>query len=264
MSPTHAEGARVTAAIRGALQEAKVLKEERAFAVWLPAHLTEAERGVADHYSAGDMLQFHQHAKGYKSGQRLEVGGQALPLTHAARFQVFRPAKLQLAAGDRIRITNNGRTRDGKHRLNNGALFTVRRFTPEGHIVTDTGRIIDREFGHLTHGYCLTSPAVQGKTVDKVFIGQSSMSHPASNQQQWYVSVSRGREQTVILTDDKQALLEAVQRSDERLSAIELARKQREQTQKHLSFQRQQADFHRLHEQRPRGETVASRRARAL
>ena len=55
-----------------------------------------------------------------------------------------------------------------------------------------------------------------------VFLGQSSMSFRASSREQWYVSVSRGKERLVVYTDDKKALQEAVAQSDERLSATEL------------------------------------------
>jgi 6-phosphogluconolactonase (cycloisomerase 2 family) len=41
--------------------------------------------------------------------------------------------------------------------------------------------VIARDFGHLAHGYVVTSHASQGKTVDKVFIGQSQQSLPASS-----------------------------------------------------------------------------------
>ena len=57
--------------------------------VWVPLHLTEAERGQRSSYEEGDMLQFHQNAKGIKAGQRLVVGQAPLPLDQAARFQAY-------------------------------------------------------------------------------------------------------------------------------------------------------------------------------
>ena len=75
--------------------------------------------------------------------------------------------------GDRVRITAGGKTKDGKHRLSNGSLFTVEGFTKRGDIIVDHGWVIDRDFGHLTHGYVVTSHASQGVTVDKVFVGMS-------------------------------------------------------------------------------------------
>ena len=57
--------------------------------------------------------------------------------------------------------------------------------------------------------------------MDRVFIGQSSESFPASSREQFYVSVSRARQQATIYTDDKESLLDAVSRSDDRMTATE-------------------------------------------
>src|SRR5262249_25856541 len=89
--------------------------------------------------------------------------------------------------------------------------------------IVDHGWVIDRDFGHLTHGYVVTSHASQGVTVDKVFVGVSSESFPATYQRTAYVSVTRGREQAQIFTDDRKALLKAITREDNPLSATELA-----------------------------------------
>ena len=116
----------------------------------------------------------------------------------------------------------------------------------------DNGWVIGRDFGHIAYGYVVTSHASQGKTVDKVLIGQSHLSLPASDRQQLYVSVSRGREQAMIFTDDKQALREAVARDRERLTATEVFRPQkqpgRERLKRHLSFLRRWASHERPRE----------------
>jgi hypothetical protein len=67
----------------------------------------------------------------------------------------------------------------------------------------------------------VTSHASQGNTVDDVFVGQSSLSFPASSREQWLVSVSRSRKRVTIYTDDKEALREAVTHSHDRLSPTE-------------------------------------------
>jgi hypothetical protein len=76
---------------------------------------------------------------------------------------------------------------------------------------------------------------------------------PAANRRQFYVSISRGKEQVVVFTDDKQALLKAVERTDEPLSATELAEARkvrlRQRLHKHLAFVRRLATFARTHEQ---------------
>src|SRR5262249_28245932 len=139
------------------------------------------------------------------------------------RFEVYRPVQLALAKGDRIRLTAGGKTKDGKHRLNNGSLFTVQRFTRRGDIIVDHGWVIDRDFGHLTHGYVVTSHGSQGDTVHKVFVSISSESLPATNQRTAYVALTRGKEQAVVFTDDRKKLLKAVSRRDDPLSATQLA-----------------------------------------
>ena len=225
VSPTHVESDEITYAIRSAMRAAGRLGEERTFATWSPANLTEAERGDAGNYQDGDMLQLFQHIPGNKSGERLVVSeGQSLPLQYAKRFQVYRPTTLTLAVGDRIRITANGKTRNGV-RINNGAMFTVQGFTPRGDIVIDQGQIIAREFGHVTHGYVATSYASQGKTVDKVLIGQSASSGLAASPEQFYVSASRARESVAIYVDDKQAVRDTIGSGRPSMSATELSRK---------------------------------------
>jgi uncharacterized protein with von Willebrand factor type A (vWA) domain len=57
-----------------------------------------------------------------------------------------------------------------------------------------------------------------------VFIAVGEESLRAANRAQWYVSVSRGREEVKVYTDSKEDLKEAVQRSAERLSAVELVK----------------------------------------
>lgn len=223
VSPTHLEGEWITDEIRGRLKQLGRLGDgEQTMLALENANLTEAERRDAVNYAPGDVLVFHQNAKGHTKGERVVVGQGKLPLSEAARFQVFRPSLLPVAPGDALRVTRNGKTADGRHRLNNGAIFTVKDFDAAGNIRLTNGWTIARDYGHLSHGYVVTSHASQGKTVDHVLIGNSSQSFPASSREQFYVSASRGREGVTVYTDDKEALFDAVSRSDERLSATEL------------------------------------------
>jgi conjugative relaxase-like TrwC/TraI family protein len=223
VSPTHAEGKRITEAIRAGLKAQGKLGKERLVDAWVPAHLTDAQKADPTVYDAGDLLQFHQNAKGHPKGTRLIVGeGVKAPTELANRFEAYRPVQLALAIGDRIRVTAGGKTKGG-HRLSNGSLLNVQGFTQRGDIIVDRGLVIDRDFGHLTHGYVVTSHASQGVTVDKVFIGVSSESFPATYQRTAYVAVTRGREEAQIFTDDRKELLRVISRPDEPLSATELA-----------------------------------------
>jgi conjugative relaxase-like TrwC/TraI family protein len=222
VSPTHREGDRVTEEIRAELRRSGRLgAHQQTFSVLENANLTAAERRDAVNYLPGDVLVFHQNAPGHRKGSRIVIGKQSAPLREAKHFTAYRASTLSLSRGDLIRVTKNGKTLEGT-RLNNGSVAEVKGFTRDGDIVLKSGGTIAKDWGHWSYGYCVTSHASQGRSVDRVFVGQSSESFPASSQEQFYVSASRGKERVTVYTDDKHALLDAVCRTDERLTATEL------------------------------------------
>jgi ATP-dependent exoDNAse (exonuclease V) alpha subunit len=124
-----------------------------------------------------------------------------------------------------LAFTQNGFTRD-KQRLNNGDLKQVKGFTKDGDIKLANGWVVSKDYGNLTHGYCLTSYSSQSKGVDCVFIAESSESFRAADREQFYVSASRFKEALTIYTDDKHHLLEAVRKSSQRPAALDLVTKE--------------------------------------
>ncbi len=66
--------------------------------------------------------------------------------------------------------------------------------------------------------------AAQGKTVAEVLLVASSRSLPAINQEQFYVSISRGRERCQIFTDDSVLLRSHVTDSSARLAQLKPCR----------------------------------------
>jgi hypothetical protein len=227
VSPTHAEAERTTAAIRSRLRADGVLGEEREFSRLVPAHLTDAQKADPHSYQLGDVLQFHKAAPGIKPGQRIEVSDATkLPLQHADRFSVYRKATMKLAVGDVVRASAGGSTKDG-HRFENGSTYTVAGFSKSGDVQLSNGWLVPKEFGTWNHGYLSTSHSSQGRTVQRVLVVQSALSAPAASSTQAYVSVSRGKQQALVLTDQKLSLLEAVGRDDRRTSATEFAARAR-------------------------------------
>lgn len=248
VSPTHKEGNQITSALRSDLKEMGVLdKKERSFLQLKNVNWTEENKSDSRHYldpKKNLAIEFHQNAAGgHKKGDRWYIeeatgsnnlagkkAGAAknapLPLPHFNRFTVYQQQELPLCRGDKIRITKGGKTREGV-RINNGDTFSITGFTKAGHIRLNTGKTLDKDFGHLTHGYCTTSHSSQGKTVDRVFIAQSSQSSPAASSEQFYVSISRAKEMAKIYTDDKVALEKSVMQSGQRMSAREIANWQR-------------------------------------
>ncbi len=224
VSPTHLEKDRITREIRQLLlAEGRLDGEGREVPVLVPRKLTEAEKADPAQYLPGDVLQFHQNAKGFRKGDRLAAtGDSALPLGQVGRFEVFHRGKLALAPGDVVRVTRNGTTEDGRHSLHNGDLHRVRAIDAEGGIVLANGWKVAKDFGHLDYGYVVTSHAAQGKTVDRVFVGQSADSFAATSREQFYVSCSRGRKSAVVYTNDKRALRAQLARSEQQLAAGDL------------------------------------------
>lgn len=238
--PTHKEGGRVTDGIRNALREDGKLGEQRQFDRLRNLHLTEPERTNPLSYSPGQVVQFHRSAAGFPSGARVNVasvdvesqsvgvesGGlrTPLPLDMAARFDVFERGKIDIAPGDTIRVTRNGRTADGDSAISNGTRHKVAGFDRFGDIVLNDGRVLSKSFAHFDHGYCTTSYGAQGATVERVLVVQSAESYRASSQAQFYVSTSRGVDSVRVFTDNKEDLFNAVQKDSARLTATELVK----------------------------------------
>jgi conjugative relaxase-like TrwC/TraI family protein len=239
IAPTHAEGERLTAGLREALKETGAIGQEHGFMVRKSTGWTTAQKSDGRNYQPGMVVEFNQNAKGFTKGEKAVVArggkevllqkqdGTQMPLSaDADRFDIYRAREIEIGKGDRIRITKNGLAKvEGQAkgtRINNGDIFTVAGFTKDGDIRLENGKLLPKDYGHFTSGYVDTSYASQGKTVDRVFIATGNESLPAANQQQWYVSVSRGREQAKLYVDSKDDVRRAIARGTERISAVEL------------------------------------------
>ncbi len=244
ISPTREQARHINQAIRGGLKTRGVLKKrERSVTILDNLYLTDTQKKDKRIYQKGDVIQAHQNIAGLKRGGKVEIGaidrenvyfknrqGQifTLDLKRPAHFDIYRKREIVLSDGDEIRITKNSFD-ENKERLNNGTVLTVKRIDKKGRIqAVKTSKSKSRKvtlppsFGNLDYAYCSTSYSAQGKTVDQVLINQPSTTFPASNQKQFYVSVSRGRDGVKIYTDDKESLLYQIQKSGDRQGASEL------------------------------------------
>jgi conjugative relaxase-like TrwC/TraI family protein len=244
ISPTREQIRVMNSSIRqGLIDRGLVKKREKRIIIYDNLYYTEAQKQDARSYHKGQVIQIHQNMKGLKRGEKLSVhsiknqsvilvaqNGNTiiLPKDNPKSFEVYLKRDLALSKGDQIRISKNSFDAKGK-RLNNGTVLYVKNIDKKGQIkAIKQSKSKQREFnlpsgfGNLDYAYCSTSYSAQGKTVDHVLINQSSVTFPASNQKQFYVSVSRGREGVSIYTDDKEALLTQIQKSGDRQSATEL------------------------------------------
>jgi hypothetical protein len=243
VSPTHAEAARITGAIRAELRKAgRLSADEQKFTRLVPVDTSEAERGQTRSYESGMVLQFHQNAKGFKKGDRLTVSDPAeVPVSEAAKFSVYRPEAIALAEGDVIRFTGTVKTADGGHVLRNGTARSVAELMPGGNIRLDNGWVISPAAGHFRHGFVETSFGSQGRTVQRAIVAMSSASLPATNMEQMYVSSSRARERMTLYTDDKAAVRHAIQKSSRKLAALDIRAKAKPKAADRAGMQRRLA-----------------------
>lgn len=228
VTPTHAEGKRISDAIRALLKKDGQLEEEREVLKLVNMHWTDAEKSDVAMYEDGQVLQWVQNAPGFVKGQRFTVrrsNGRVwlqakgvdyvLPIQHTAKFQVYRSETMAVAKGDVIRTTSGGKALVGKD-IDNGCIARVTGFTGKGDICLDNGKVLSKDFGHIAPGYYLTSNSAQSRTVDRVLVSE------AGNMEGGDVSFTRGREACRIWTSDKDALRERILQSGQRGSATEL------------------------------------------
>jgi len=253
--PTHAEGRRLTGELRETLKERGAIGTERDFKVREKTGWTYAQQGDARNYEPGMVVEFNQAIAGQRKrldGQRVTLGGFAkgesvvvsgiadgkvnvirqngqealLPEGNIERFEVFRTRQIGIGKGDRIRITKNGEPKvAGQAKgtsFNNGDVYTVEGFDKDGNVRIDKGKLLPKSWGHFSLGYYDTSYKAQSKTVDRVFIAEGKESIGGANQQQWYVDTSRGREMAKIYVASKEDVRDAIARTGQRLSAVEL------------------------------------------
>jgi conjugative relaxase-like TrwC/TraI family protein len=174
-----------------------------------------------------------------KAGLLVDVGGRFVTVSNKMldRISVCLPRECQVSTGDRLHLKANRKLTSGG-RVTNGELVTVKSVRPDGGVELIDGRILDSSFREFLPGYAVTSYGSQGKTVDYVLFSDSTIK-AATNAQQWYVTISRGRRGIRIFTPDKQQLRENVTRSGHRPLALELAAG--------LASQRAVRLWHRLH-----------------
>jgi ATP-dependent exoDNAse (exonuclease V) alpha subunit len=223
--PTHSEGRKIATAVRERLRaEGLIGKEEQVLPRLVPTQWTEAERADSENYESGMVAHFFRARGRTRAGEKVPVIAENASelASAAAKHQVYRRDVLPVAAGDKLRVTRNGKTRDGEHAVNNGEIVTVRGFTAEGDVIDERGWVIGRNFEHLAHGYVVTAIPSQGKTVDRPIGVATQESYPAVRDDWQYVTASRGREPILLFTDDKRRLRQLVARADKRLSAVEL------------------------------------------
>ena len=177
---------------------------------------------------------FNRPTAGFKSGSAGKLRGitdkhllieadhriRPVPFKELDKITVCQPKELSLSSGDRLQLKANAQSQDGR-RLANGELVTVKEIHADGRIALNDGRVLPKNYRQFVRGYAVTSYAAQGKTVDYVLFSDSAVK-AATNEQQWYVTISRGRKGVKIFTADKIQLRQNIAHSGHRTLALDM------------------------------------------
>ena len=236
VSQTWGEVHRVNSHVRDALKSKGLLgANDTTVQVLDKLDLTNAQKRDERFYPPDAVIVFNQKvreaepgAKGklagiLKSSVLVEVGGKFVTVSNKmlGHVTVYLPREISVAQGDRLHLKANRKLASGG-RVTNGELVTVKSVRADDGVELTDGRVLDKSFREFLPGYAVTSYGSQGKTVDYVLFSDSTVK-VATNAQQWYVTISRGRRGIRIFTPDKEQLRENVTRSGHRPLAIELA-----------------------------------------
>lgn len=236
VSQTWSEIHKVNERVREGLQDKGLIgRDQWQVAALETVDLTNAQKRDQRFYSPDSVLVFNRNVSGFAKGNQGKLVAvtakgvvveadnrvRTIPFDQLDCVTVCRQNELALARGDHLQLKANSKAVGGE-RLANGELVRVQRVERDGRILLQDGRTLERDYRQFVRGYAVTSYASQGKTVDYVLFSDSSV-RAATNAEQWYVTISRGRRGIRIFTSDKQQLCDNVRRSGARELALDLA-----------------------------------------
>ena len=221
-----------------------VSNEEHRIRTLVPRQdLTGADRTWAERYQVGDVLRYSRASKetGIGKGEYAQVKSIDAPRnrltvelqdgtrrTYDPRRQqgvsVFREEMRSFSVGDRIQFTAPA----NEPKVANRELGTIESIDEDGRLRLrmDGGRAVELDppkHPHLDHGYAMTSHSSQGQTADRVLIHVDTElgAKDLLNSRMAYVSVSRGRYDAQVYTNNAQALGQELSRDVSHSPAIQ-------------------------------------------
>ncbi len=244
LAPTHVRRREITGAIREGLKaegslHGRTLEIER----YVNLHLTRAQKGDLANWREGDVAVFHADVYGVqaKSGDIFGVvgaEGEKVLLRHPDgktrrvdpskylryRVDLFETEAIELQAGERIRWTRNDKERSLLNGEEARVLWigakTLRLQTADGRTLNLAHD--DPQLHFIDHAWTSTVHAAQGITCDQVIAVLDANQGAIAGQAAFYVELSRARDNAVLLTDDRDGLVEALETATgDELSALE-------------------------------------------
>jgi len=245
ISPDNSSRTEINVRIHAELQRSGLVSnEEHRIRTLLPRQdLTGADRTWAERYEVGDVLRYSRASKETGIGKgayalvksidapknrltvELQDGTERTydPRRHQG-VSVFHEDMRSFSVGDRIQFTAPA----NNLRVANRELGTIESIEENGRLVLkmDGGRTIEldsRKHPHLDYGYAMTSHSSQGQTADRVLIHVDTElgAKDLLNSRMAYVSVSRGRYDAQIYTNNASTLGQELSRDVSHSPAIQ-------------------------------------------
>jgi ATP-dependent exoDNAse (exonuclease V) alpha subunit len=238
VAQTWAEVNAMNDAIREQLKAGGKLSGGTTLTAYQAVDATEAQKREASFYQVGQHAYFLRAYGRFAKGDLCPIAGanehgivlikggrrSTLSYCYANRLSVTHKRELEVAPGDRLQLKFNGKSKEGRA-FTNGELVTVRRVRKDGSLAVEddagTRKTLLSGQRLFNHGYAVTSYASQGKTVDTVLIADAGC-RAATNCNQWYVAISRGRKRVMVFTDSKAELRASIEQSGDRCLALEM------------------------------------------
>jgi ATP-dependent exoDNAse (exonuclease V) alpha subunit len=245
ISPDNRSRMEINERIHAELQRSgHVSNEEHRIRTLVPRQdLTGADRTWAERYEVGDVLRYSRASKetGIGKGAYAQVKSMDAPKnwltvelqdgtqrTYDPRRQqgvsVFREEMRSFSVGDRIQFTAPA----NEVKVANRELATIESIHENGRLrlKMDGGRTVELnppKPPHLDHGYAMTSHSSQGQTADRVLIHVDTElgAKALLNSRMAYVSVSRGRYDAQIYTNNAKTLGQELSRDVSHSHAIQ-------------------------------------------
>jgi len=199
------------------------------------------ERKFLKTYKPGDVLQFSAAYKNMdvKSGDRLsvaEIKSDRLILSDAAgktrefrpanskaeNWGIYRPERIELAAGDRVRLRENQKDfQNGDW----GKVISIDEKRVQIQSERDPKKTWNINHAEralcVDHGYAMTAHGAQGATKDRTLVDMDTRS-PTLNKETAYVMNTRSRFEVEIVSNDLKKLPDVISRAGNKPNALDL------------------------------------------
>jgi len=242
VSPANQERKDINQAVRATLvANGYVQSLGQEHQILIPRDLTPVQLQHTWSYHENDVIYFRRGSKAQQIPKRAyltvaAVNDQSLTLrTGNGRLVEFDPSRWKglnvyttedrtIAVGDRLQW----REPDNKRRIANGKFVTITALDQQNiEVKFDNGRKLAMplsEARKVDLGYCSTSHASQGSTVDRVIVNiDAGRSAEIVNDRMLYVAISRARFDSRVYTNSIEGMRRAVARTQEKELALNLA-----------------------------------------